>query len=81
MCGELKVVVPVPVLPGGVPGCTVVLVAKIGNVRSRSLTGSLGCELGCRSACGVVSAPSKAVLDTALAWFRLWAAFGAESVR
>ena len=65
VCGELKVVAPVPVLPGRVPGCTVVLVADIGD--ARSLTGSLGCELGCRSACSVVSTPPEAVLDTALA--------------
>ena len=81
MCGELDVVVPVPVLPGRVSGCTVVLVDDIDDVGSRSLTGSLGCELGCRSACGVVSVPSEAILDTALAWFKLWAAFRAESVQ
>ena len=75
VCGELDVVVPVavPVLLGGVPGCTVVLVADVGDVMSYwSWTGSFGCELGSRSAFGVLLAPSEAVLDTALAWVELW---------
>ena len=36
VCGELDVVVLVFVLPGGVPGCTVVLVADMGDAMSCS---------------------------------------------
>ena len=87
VCGELDVVVLVFVLPGGIPGCTVVLVADMGDAMSCSydsywlLTGSFGCELESTSAFGVVLAPSEAVWDTPLAWVKLGDAFGAESVR
>ena len=71
VCRELKVVVPVPVLPGGVPGCTVVLVADIGDVRSRSLTGSLGASWGAGLLAAWCPRHQKPFWISALASFKL----------